>query len=596
MDTFKRLLTYLRPYRALFMFCLGLVGVISALELIKPWPLKLVVDQIIADKPLVIWGYVVDPKNLSLAFKLGWVIILFLAAHLLAGCVQLLNNYLSIRIGQNMVQDLRCDLFAHLQRQSLLFYQKQPTGDLIYRLMDDTYAVQSLLMNGVFTALTSTVILAGMLAICLNVDPVLTFYSICIIPILFLTIKKISRHNAALTAETHMREGTAYSTAQRIFSSILLVQAFVRESDELKKFKTDSQTSFDCKLSLYSFQTAYSWIVNGIIVSGTAVVLCMGVRHVLNAELSVGELLVFLAYLNSLYTPLDNLSTTVAGISGSLARAQRVMEIMDVDQAVADSPDAKHVVITEGSVRFENVSFEYVPGKPVLSGITFSCRGGSLVAVTGQTGVGKTSLVSLLLRLFDPQSGHIFIDGQEIKDIKISSLRENIALVPQETQLFPLSIRDNIAYGRKQATHDDLITAARIAGAHDFISSLPEGYDTILDQCGGNLSGGQRQRLAIARALLKDAPILIFDEPTSAIDPETEELIMAGINRLIIGRTTFIITHRPSLLRRADLVLNIKDGGISVESLFRSDGECTHQAGSDECVHQEQRTWHPNGG
>ncbi len=593
MDTFKRLLTYLHPYRALFILCLGLVGVISALELLKPWPIKLVVDQIIADEPLEVWGYVLDQKSLSLAFNLGWVIALFLATHLLAGIVQLLNNYLSIRIGQAMVQDLRCDLFAHLQRQSLLFHQKQPTGDLIYRLMGDTYAVQTLLMNGVFTTLTSVAILAGMLIVCLNVDAVLTLYSLGVIPFLFLAIKKISRHNAELTTEAHMREGAAYSTAQRIFSSISLIQAFAREDDEFKKFATESRVSFDRKLSLYSFQTAYGWIVNGIIVSGTAAVLWVGVQHVLSSRLSVGELLVFLAYLNSLYAPLDDLSTTVAGIGGSLARARRVLEIMDVDETVAESPDARPIAVTEGAVRFEGVSFGYDPARPVLSGIDFSCPAGSLVAVTGQTGAGKTSLVSLLLRLFDPQAGRILIDGQDIRDVTLSSLRRNIAIVPQETQLFPMSIRDNIAYGRKQATLEEVIAAARAAGAHDFISALPGGYDTILDQCGGNLSGGQRQRLAIARALIKDAPILIFDEPTSALDPETEEQIMAGLSRVISGRTAFIITHRPAVLRRADLILHVEDGGVaatgSAEALTDSGGGFAPVSGSHQDVRMGRR-------
>ncbi len=591
MDTFKRLLTYLRPYRALFILCLGLVGVISALELLKPWPIKLVVDQIIADNPLEVGGYVLDPNSYSLAFKLGWVIVLFLATHFLAGFVQLLNNYLSIRIGQKMVQDLRCDLFAHLQRQSLLFHQKQPTGDLIYRLMGDTYAVQTLLMNGVFTTLTSIAILAGMLVVCLNVDAVLTLYSLGVIPFLFLAIKKISRHNAELTTEVHMREGAAYSTAQRILSSISLIQAFAREDDEFKEFATESRVSFDRKLSLYSFQTAYGWIVNGIIVSGTAAVLFVGVQHVLSSRLSVGELLVFLAYLNSLYTPLDDLSTTVAGIGGSLARARRVLEIMDVDEAVAESPDAKPIVITEGAVRFEGVSFGYDPARPVLSGIDFSCPAGSLVAVTGQTGAGKTSLVSLLLRLFDPQAGRILIDGQDIKHVTLSSLRRHIAIVPQETQLFPMTIRDNIAYGRKQATRDEVIAAARTAGAHDFISALPGGYDTVLAQCGGDLSGGQRQRLAIARALIKDAPILIFDEPTSALDPETEEQIMAGLSRLTAGRTTFIITHRPAVLRRADLILHIEDGGVaatgSAEGLTGSGGGTAPVCGSHQGIRMD---------
>ncbi len=577
MSTFKRLLAYLRPYRACFFLNLGLVGVISLLELLKPWPIKLAVDQIIGGKALEFWGMTIDPAVYSLAFKLGWVIALLLAAHFLVGFAQLLNNYLTIRMGQDMVQDLRCDLFAHLQRQSLLFHQKRPTGDLIYRVMGDAYAVQTLLMNGVFTTLTSAALLIGMLAVCLSVDPWLTVYSMCVIPFLFLAIKRVSKRIADLTTEAHMTESAAYSTAQRIFSSISLIQAFAREDEEYKTFEHESQISFDRKLSLYALQTAYGWIVSGITAAGTALVLYVGVRHVLDGELSTGELLVFLAYLASLYTPLNNLSTTVAGIRGSLARARRVLDIMDVDESVAESPDAKPIAIPKGAVTFDNVSFGYEPGRPVLSGVDFTCRGGSTVAVAGQTGAGKTSLVSLLLRLFDPQTGRILIDGQDLRDVTLSSLRERISIVLQETQLFPMSIHDNIAYGRKQATREEVVNAAKLAGAHEFINALPQGYDSMLGECGANLSGGQRQRLSIARALLKDAPLLIFDEPTSALDAETEELIMTGLDRLMTGRTTFIIAHRLSMLRRADLILYIKDGRIfemgSYEELMRAGGE-----------------------
>jgi len=562
MDTFKRLLIYLRPHRRLFVLCLGLVGVLSALELVKPWPLKLMVDQIISGKPLTVWGYYFSPRSFSLAVQLGGVMVLFLATHFLAGFFQLLNNYLTIRMGQDMVQDFRCDLLAHLQRQSLRFHQKRPTGDLLYRLMEDTYAVQGLLMNGVFTTLTSSALLLGMLLVCLNVDPLLTLYSMAVIPFLFFAIQRISRHNADLTAEAHQREGMAYSTAQRLFASMPLIQAFGREADELKKFRAESRLSFDRKLSLYAFQTAYGWIVSGIIATGTAVVLWVGVRHVLSGELSIGELLVFLAYLSALYSPLDRLSTTVADISGSLARARRVLKLLDIDETVPEAPGAHPLVIREGAVRFEKVTFGYDPERPVLSAIDFSCPGGSLVVLTGQTGAGKTSLLCLLLRLFDPQGGRILIDGQDLRDVTLASLREKVAIVPQETQLFPLSIGDNVAYGRKQASREEVIAAAQAAGAHAFISALPQGYDTVLAEGGGNLSGGQRQRLAIARALLKDAPILLFDEPTSSLDPETEALVLAGLERLRAGRTAFFITHRPALLRRADLVLHLEQGRI----------------------------------
>ncbi|MEF3697362.1 ABC transporter ATP-binding protein [Desulfolutivibrio sp.] len=577
MPVFLRLLAYLRPYRLTFVLCLGLVGLISAMELLKPWPLKLAVDQIIGRTPLALWGWTFDPATISLSLQLATVVGLLLAVHFLVGFAQLLNNYLTIRMGQNMVQDLRCDLFQHLQRQSLLFHQKWPTGDLIYRIMGDTYSVQTLLMNGVFTTLTSTAMLIGMLVVCLRMDVELTIYAVCIIPFLFLAISRVSRRIGDLTTETHMKESQVYTTVERIFSSISLVQAFAREEEEKKRFVAESQHSFDRKLSLYALQTIYGWLIGGITAVGTALVLYIGVSHVLDGSLSTGELLIFISYLATLYTPLSSLSTTVAGIRGSLAQAKRVIDVMSMDQSVHEDPDAAPLAVTDCQVRFEGVSFGYDPEKPVLTDVAFACPGGSTVAVVGQTGAGKTSLISLLLRFYDPQQGSITIDGQDLRRVTLKSLREKIAIVLQETQLFPMSVHENIAYGKRKASREEVVRAATLANAHDFITSLPEGYDTLLGERGANLSGGQRQRLAIARALLKDAPLLILDEPTSALDAETEALIMQGLERLMTNRTTFIIAHRLSMMRRADLILVIKDKHIkemgTFDELMQAGGE-----------------------
>lgn len=577
MAIFKILLGYLRPYRALFVLGLALVGLSSAMELLKPWPLKLAVDQIIGGKPLNIMGWQPDLAVISVGVKLAAVVGLLVAVHFLVGFVQLMNNYLTIRMGQDMVQDLRCDLFDHIQRQSLRFHQNWPTGDLIYRIMGDTYAVQALLMNGVFTSLTSLALLAGMLVVCLRMDMELTFWALCVIPFLFVAISRVSRKIGDLTTETYLKESQVYTMVERIFSSITLVQAFGREDEEHRKFVTESQRSFDRKLSLYALQTVYGWLVSGITAAGTALVLYIGVRHVLDGILSTGELLVFIAYLASLYTPLNNLSVTVGGIRGSLSQAKRVMDVLAVDEAVPEKPNAPALAITRGEVCFTDVDFGYSPDKMVLNDVTFTCPGGSTVAIVGQTGAGKTSLISLLLRFYDPNRGTITIDGQDLRDVNLKSLRAHIAIVLQETQLFPMSVHDNIAYGRKQASREEVVAAAKLANAHAFITELPEGYDTILGEKGANLSGGQRQRLAIARALLKDAPLLILDEPTSALDAETEALIMEGLERLMTNRTTFVIAHRLSMMRRADMILVIKNQRIhemgTFDQLMAQNGE-----------------------
>ena len=408
---------------------------------------------------------------MQLAIVLG----LLLFTHITTGLVQLLNNYLTIRIGQNMVQDFRCELFDHLQRQSLLFHQQRPTGDLIYRLMGDTYAVQTLLMNGIFTSLTSSALLIGMLIVLLQLDPELTLYAVGVAPLLFLVISRVSKRIGNLSTESCTIESQLYSTVEQIFSSISLVQAFAREDKERTRFVTESQTSFDRKLSLYSLQTIYGWLVNSLTAAGTALVLYVGVRHVLEGALTTGELLVFIAYLASLYSPVNSLSDTVANVRSSLSRAQRVMDILDTDQSVKELPHAKPLQIAQGEVSYKNVYFGYNPERPVLEGVNFTCPGGSMVAVVGQTGAGKTSLVSLLLRFFDPQHGAITIDGQDLKSVTLKSLREQIAVVLQDTQLFPMSIRENIAYGRKHATLDEVVHAAKLANAHDFISGAPAG-------------------------------------------------------------------------------------------------------------------------
>jgi len=576
-QVFRRLLSYLKPYRATFIFSLCLVGLVSALELLKPWPLKMAVDQIIGKQPFIVYGRDISFGAIATGMQLAIVLGLLLFTHITTGLVQLLNNYLTIRIGQNMVQDFRCELFDHLQRQSLLFHQQRPTGDLIYRLMGDTYAVQTLLMNGIFTSLTSSALLIGMLIILLQLDPELTLYAVGVAPLLFLVISRVSKRIGNLSTESCTIESQLYSTVEQIFSSISLVQAFAREDKERTRFVTESQTSFDRKLSLYSLQTVYGWLVNSLTAAGTALVLYVGVRHVLEGTLTTGELLVFIAYLAALYSPVNSLSDTVANVRASLSRAQRVMDILDTDQSVKELPHAKPLQIAKGEVRYNNVYFGYNPERPVLEGINFTCPGGSMVAVVGQTGAGKTSLVSLLLRFFDPQHGAITIDGQDLKSVKLKSLREQIAVVLQDTQLFPMSIRENIAYGRKNATLDEVVHAAKLANAHDFIAALPQGYDSVLAEKGGNLSGGQRQRISIARAFLKDAPVIILDEPTSALDAETESLIMEGMERLIQHRTTFVIAHRLSMMKRADMILVIKERKIieagTFEELLAKGGE-----------------------
>jgi len=568
MGTFRKLLGYARPYLATFAGALVLVGVITGLELLKPWPVKIAFDQILDGQPLVLWGREIPFATLSTGAQIAFAAGLYVFAHFAVGFLQLLNNYVTIRIGQDLVQDLRVRLFEHLQRQRLLFHQTQATGDLIYRIMGDCYAVQSLLMNGVFTTITSSAFLVGMFCILLRMDVELTLYALCITPLLFLAIGSVGRIIGNLSWETNNLESTLYSRVERIFNAISLVQAYTREEEEKARFEYDSRHTFQRKLKLFSCQTFFGWAVGALTALGSALVLYVGVRHVVAGTLTKGELTVFLAYLASLYTPLSQLSQITADIRSSAMRIRRVFEILDQDEAMPENPGALPLRIDKGEVRYEGVCFSYKPGVPVLSDISFTAPGGGLVAVVGKTGSGKTSLMGLLLRFFDPQAGRILVDGQDLRHVGLKSLRQQVAVVLQDTTLFPMSVRDNIAYGRAGATEEEIRAAAMTAGAHEFIATMTQGYDTPLDERGSNLSGGQRQRLSIARALLKDAPILVLDEPTSAVDAETEASIMDGLHRLMRGRTTFVIAHRLSMMKRADLILVIKEGRLIESGTF----------------------------
>ncbi len=568
MRVLRVLMGYAKPHLATFAGALALVGVITCLELLKPWPIKLAFDQIIDNQPLVLFGRELPFTALDSGAQIALAAGLYVFAHFAVGFIQLLNNYITIRIGQDLVHDLRVRLFEHLQCQRLLFHHTQPTGDLIYRIMGDCYAVQALLMNGVFTTITSTAFLAGMFLILLRLDVELTLYALCITPLLFLAIGRVGRTIGALSWETNDLESRLYSRVERTFGAISLVQAYTREPEEKARFEEESHHTFQRKLKLFSCQTFFGWAVGALTALGSALVLYVGVRHVVDGLLTKGELTVFLAYLASLYAPLSQLAQITADIRSSSMRIRRVFEILDQDQAMPEKPGAPALRITQGEVRYEGVGFGYQPGQPVLCGVSFTAPGGGLVAVVGKTGSGKTSLMGLLTRFFDPQEGRILVDGQDLRDVELRSLRRQVAVVLQETTLFPMSVRDNIAYARMDATDEEVRAAAEAAGAHEFIDALPQGYATVLDERGSNLSGGQRQRLSIARALLKDAPILILDEPTSAVDAETEASIMDGVHRLMRGRTTFVIAHRLSMMKRADLILVIKEGRLLESGSF----------------------------
>ena len=560
----RKVLASLWPYRAALSFAVVQVALISGAELLKPWPFKFIIDYVLGGQPLS-WPAVAgwSREALLLAACSGLV-----GIYMALGGLTLLNNYTTIRIGQSMVNDLRGALYNHLQRLSLAFHNRRQVGDLLYRVTADSYAIQTLTMNGIFPILTSLGLLVGMTLVMLRLDWLLTLLALGVCPLLFGTISVMSsRINAAATAARE-RESAIYSLVQRTMTAIRVIQAFTKEEEEHRRFMAASAESLSANLRLYNLQTFYSGVVNVLIAIGTALVVWVGARHVLAGTLSIGELVVFTSYLASLYGPINTISQTLGLIQGAWAGLTRVHDILAVER---DLPEGKRVVSAaeiRGEVVFERVAFAYVSGQPVLRGVDLQVIPGQTVAIVGPTGAGKSTLVSLLPRFYDPQEGRVLLDGTDVREFTLTSLRQQIAMVLQPPLVFPLTLGENIAYGRLGASPEAVEQAARLARIHDAIVRLPQGYNTVVGEQGVTLSEGERQRLTIARALLREAPILILDEPTSSVDAETEALIMEGLERLMAGRTTFIIAHRLSTVRRADVIVVIRGGQIVEQGAF----------------------------
>jgi ATP-binding cassette subfamily B protein/subfamily B ATP-binding cassette protein MsbA len=553
----RRTAAYLWPYRRRVGLAFLQVGAISGLELLKPWPLQIVIDSVLGAKP-VAWRPLAGLSGPALlaAAASGLVLI-----YLLLGLIAVWNNYTTISIGQGMVNDLRSRFYAHLQRLSLSFHARAGVGDLIYRVTADTYAIQTLAMNGLFPIIAAAMLLSGMVVVMIRLDPLLTAVACAVAPLLLAGIVLVNRHITAAATEMRERESEVYQIVQRNLSAIKVVQAFSREGVEHRRFLAGSRASMRSGLRLYTLQTAYGAATNVLIAAGTAVVLWVGAYQVWNGRLSVGQVVVFVSYLSSLYAPINSLVQTYGLVQGARAGVVRVFNVLDAEPAVREG----HAVFpapVRGAVEFRDVSFAYPDGAPALHHVDLRIAPGDCVAIVGHTGAGKSTLVSLVPRFYDPSKGAVLIDGVDVRTLRWTALRAQISMVLQPPIVFPTSIHDNIAYGRPEATRAEVEQAARVAQAHDFIARLPEAYDTVVGEQGATLSEGERQRLTIARAVLRQAPILILDEPTSSVDVTTEASIMQGLERLIEGRTTFVIAHRLSTVRRADRIVVLQHGAV----------------------------------
>ena len=560
-------LSYLRPYRAR-MVGLGIIAVAQiALGLLSPWPLKLVVDNVLGGQPMP--AALSSPIRALAGDSSVGVLLVVVAAGLLlqlvGQVVSMTNTQVQVDTGQRMVYSLRATLLAHLQALALRHHLATRTSDSVYRLEADAYCVHDLVMSGLFPLATAVLTLAAMFVVLLNLHVTLALLSLTVVPFLFVSLRYYSRRMIDRAEHVKRLESRLIDRLYEILTSIRVVKSFAREGHELERFSESGVDTMTARLRYTWQESLFTMVVSTITLTGTALVLAVGGSLVLRSELTVGELLVVMAYLAAVYGPLSSIAHTTGLLQNAVASARRVREIFALVPEAHDAPGAVDAPAAASEIRFEHVSFSYDDERLILDDVSFVARRGEMVALVGLTGAGKSTMVSLLPRFFEPTRGRVLMDGVDVRKYRLSSLRERIAIVLQDAILFGGTIADNIRYGRLDASDADVEEAARAAHAHDFVMRLRRGYQTPIAEAGASLSGGERQRLNIARALLKNAPVLILDEPTSSLDALSEEAVFAALRRLKQGRTTIVIAHRLSTIRDANRILVLHEGRIAAQ-------------------------------
>lgn len=562
MKYIPRALRYLRPYWLLAVISVALILLSSAAALLMPWPLKILVDNVLEGHPLPPYLAGIFGSGSDIRFTLlVFAVLAGLAIALIDSGLTVLSNYVNTKMDQHMVLDFRSDLFQHAQRLSLSFHDQRRSGQLIFAINGQADAIARLVM--IIPPLAQSVItLVGMVWIVVAIDTKLALLSLTVVPFLYYSIRYYTTRIETRLQEVKGMEGETLSIIHEAISMLRVIVAFGREPYEYRRFREQGERAVDARVKLTVRQTLFSLAVNLITAFGTALVLGFGAYKVLEGNLTVGQLLVVMAYIAAVYQPLEAISSTAGSLQELLISLRISFELLDTEPEIKDSPGAVSIEQTTGRVTFQNVNFSYNKRKDTLKDISFEVEPGQVVAIVGPTGAGKTTLISLIPRFYDPVAGNILLDGKETRQFTVKSLREQISIVQQEPLLFRGTIADNIRYGRLEASMDEIMQAAKDANAHDFIMRLPQQYETEIGERGSQLSGGERQRICVARAFLKDAPILILDEPTSAIDSKTESIILDALDRLMAGRTTFMVAHRLSTIRNADLILVLDHGEI----------------------------------
>jgi ATP-binding cassette, subfamily B, bacterial len=554
-EIFRRFWPYARPYRRWLPLILLFAALGSALEAATIWMYKVLVDEVLV------------PRDFGL---LLWVLLAYLGLTLAVGVVSFCEEYLTEWVGGRIVVSLRTELFRHLQGLSLSFFDRRSLGDMIARLSNDIEEIEELMLSEIASALTFLFQLVFFVGALFYLEWRLALVSLFVVPLFLLVARYFSRKIRDATREERRRSGSISAVAEESLSNAALVQAYNRQEHEISRFRRENEGNFVAEMASTRLSALFSPLVDLIELAGVLVVIAVGTWELSQGRLTIGGLLVFLIYLRQLYAPIRGLSNLLNTLYEATAGAERVIEFLDQKPSVTEQEDAFTLKRARGHVEFDSVRFSY-PGneREALSDVSFEVGPGEVLALVGPSGSGKSTVAKLLLRFYDPHAGTVRLDGHDLRELTLRSLRENVAVLLQETLVFDGSVRENIAYGKLEASEKEIVAAAKAADAHGFIEALPEGYDTVVGQKGRLLSDGQRQRVAIARAMIRDAPVLVLDEPTTGLDARSSENVMVPLQRLMEGRTTIVISHNLLTVRDATRIVVLEDGRITERGTHR---------------------------
>jgi ATP-binding cassette subfamily B protein len=568
----------LRPYtKALILGTLAAIGD-GVANLLEPWPLKVVLDNVLKSQPAHGWlnrlilSTTGDDKLATLKFVAGAVLVIAIFGAICSYA----QKSLTTTVGQRVLHDLRQTLYFKMQRLSLAYHDQARTGDLISRVTGDIDSIQSFITSGLLGALINSLTLVGMVGVMFYINWRFTLIALSVAPVLAVVVYRYTRQIKQASRDVRKKEGEIMSVVQEVLSSMRVVKAFAREDYEQHRLEEESLESVEIALRARGLKAKLPPMVDVIVAVGTCLVLWFGARMVLAGSLEVGSLVLFIWYLGKMYKPMQELSKLTDAYSKAAVGYERIREVLEMNHEVTDRPGARNAPRFQGRIEFEGVHFSYEPDRPVLTNVSFKIEPGQVAALIGPTGAGKTTIISLIPRFYDPTSGAVKIDGVEVRNYRTKSLRGQISFVLQESMLFHGPVWQNIAYGKPNASRSEILRAAELANAHEFIDKLPQRYDTIVGERGVTLSGGQRQRIAIARAVIRDTPILILDEPGTGLDAESEKLVFEALDRMMKGKTVIVIAHRFSTIQSADVIFVLKEGQIAQrgkhEELLKSGG------------------------